>query len=467
MGGTAPPAKPMSASSASSSATAVRDREKRTVKPNPLYPIQPGMKSTMERRTSGSAATSPSPSKPPRSQKGSQSATTPRKEANQAKETERQSEEELLKGKLQLVEERVLQLEEENKALKEEVRSVRDRLEEGEWGREMVEQKLEERSGFEKELDDVKEELVRSKVEREKWKEEKDKWRSELAKEKESLGKKVEEEVEKKLMAKLLSGGGQQQPQPQQQQQQQQPQPRPQQQPQQQTQQQQPQQRQQQQRQNRQRAPKKCFIFTDSNGQGATADSIKNHIPRDERDNYEIHVVVAHTLERACQLVTRGEVDTCGALVVIDNLTNDVRGSWRQPTCTPEVLVRRLDALRGALKMAAATIVCELKPMRLKDVTPYNRLLSDYLSAENGSGYGCRTQIRMEYLKPDGYHILPQFDPILDKTYACALLGISVPCPAPYENLVPDHVRRQYRQEWPRISSTRSEGPARNHGWSW
>ena len=37
----------------------------------------------------------------------------------------------------------------------------------------------------------------------------------------------------------------------------------------------------------------KCMVVVDSNGRGATAETIKSHIPKEERDNYEIEVKVA------------------------------------------------------------------------------------------------------------------------------------------------------------------------------
>ena len=43
----------------------------------------------------------------------------------------------------------------------------------------------------------------------------------------------------------------------------------------------------------------------------------------------------------------------------------------------------------------------------------------------------------MDSLKGDGYHVKPEFGSVLDRTYACAFLGIDVPFPTPWVNLPP------------------------------
>ena len=179
---------------------------------------------------------------------------------------------------------------------------------------------------------------------------------------------------------------------------------------------------------------------------------------------------VVYTLEEGDRRVERGDINVAGAYVIIDNLTNDIRGTRRRKGATPEEFVSLVDRLRRRLRAAGAeaVIVCEPKPMNLMDVTPFNRLLEQYLSAQGGDGYGIRTQIRREYLKPDGFHIRPQFDPIVDKTYACAIMGIDVPCPTPRADFVPDHVKRRWESEWPQPGVRRGiEGLTRSHGWNW
>ena len=154
-------------------------------------------------------------------------------------------------------------------------------------------------------------------------------------------------------------------------------------------------------------------------------------------------------------------------MVLVDNLTNNIRGTWRQKADSPEGLVWKLDELRRAMPGADAIIVCEAKPMQLKNVMVYNQLLHDYICDQPGM-FGCRTQIRMEFLK-DGFHVLPEYGSVLDRTYACALRAIDVPCPTPFENFVPYSVRQQYEMEWPRLAGNkvRPEGSLNNHGWKW
>ena len=205
-------------------------------------------------------------------------------------------------------------------------------------------------------------------------------------------------------------------------------------------------------------------MITDSNGRGATSDSVKNHMTREEKGKYVIEVAVAYTLDEAIQRVERGAIDVREAVVVVDNLTNDIRGTRLRPSLNPRELVNGVDKLRGVLKNAGATaaVICEVKPMQLGDVTPYNRHLADYLSAQKW-GFGCRTQIRLNYLKPDGFHVRPQFDSVIDRTYACAIRGIYVNDPTPAEGFVPDYMRRRWQAEWPRLGGR--SGQTANHGW--
>ena len=108
--------------------------------------------------------------------------------------------------------------------------------------------------------------------------------------------------------------------------------------------------------------------------------------------------------------------------------------------------------------------------MEVKDVTSYNMALHAYLCATGDSGNGCRTQIRRDFLRPDGYHIQSRFLSVLFKQYACAILGLDVPCPTPMEDFVPLHVRWQYESEFPGLasrSSNRYEGQDVGHGWMW
>ena len=210
------------------------------------------------------------------------------------------------------------------------------------------------------------------------------------------------------------------------------------------------------------------MIFTDSNGREATADSIKRHMPREERYKYDIDICVAYTLEEAIRRVETRTVDVIGAKVIIDDLTNDVRGTRARPAVSPRELIRLVDQLRWKVMRAGAVgvVVCQVKPMQAMDVTPHNSLLNDYLrdEAKRGrGGHGCRTQITLDSLRPDGFHIKPQYSSVLDKTYACAMLGVNVPCPTPLNDFVPNHVRERREIEWPRLG-LRDHG--RRDGWS-
>ena len=100
------------------------------------------------------------------------------------------------------------------------------------------------------------------------------------------------------------------------------------------------------------RRSKRRFVFlTDSNGREATENSIKSHMPRETRGAYLIENKVAYTLDEAFHRVGRGEVEVAGAVVVIDNTTNDIRGTHKKPAATPEELVFRVGRLRERLSI--------------------------------------------------------------------------------------------------------------------
>ena len=76
--------------------------------------------------------------------------------------------------------------------------------------------------------------------------------------------------------------------------------------------------------------------------------------------------------------------------------------------------------------------------------------------------------IRREFLKVDGFHILPKFKSVLHRQFACALLGVQVPCPTPAEDFVPEYVGRMYDQDWPQLLSRgKAEVSSSQHGWRW
>ena len=313
--------------------------------------------------------------------------------------------------RLRSLEDTVRELEREKKERKEELWRLKDQLEEERWARQKLEERLkrlEEREGEE----EGGEEEVKERRKKEIREVLNDDWKEEI---KEEVRKETRKEVEERKdpierREEGLTNG-------------------------------------------EEKKKYKCVILTDSNGRGATSDSVKNHMPRDERNCYDIQIVVAYRLEDAFHRIQRGEITVKDSYVVIDNITNNVRGNWHNQRESPEQVVNRVARLRELIlsSSAAACVVCEVKPMRIVDVRPYNRLLHAYLGSCGDSGFGCNTQIFMEFLAADGYHIDHKYDSVLDKTYACALLGIPVPEPVPDENFVPPYYRRSWDRHWPRL----------------
>ena len=302
--------------------------------------------------------------------------------------------------RLVAMEERMRKIEEEGKAMRGEIWGLRDKLEEEEFSKRRMEEKT---KNLEEEATSLREAVEREKVE---------------------IERKVKELEERERRISSRNG------------------------------------------QEGARSTRRCVVITDSNGRGATSDSIKNHLPRNERDSFHIEVAVAYTTVAAINQVDRKHLDVRGATVVIDNLTNDARDTQARPAMTPLELVRSVDQLRQKLRAAGAkaVIVCQIKPMQVTDVTPYNNAISEFLRAEQQrgrGGFGCQTQIRLNFLKSDGFHVQPMYDSTIDRTYACAIMGVPVPCPTPSDQFVPDRVRRRWETEWPRISE--GQGRSMNH----
>ena len=138
---------------------------------------------------------------------------------------------------------------------------------------------------------------------------------------------------------------------------------------------------------------------------------------------------------------------------------------------SPRELVNRVAKVRGLLYSAGAVkvVTCQIKPMTLIDVRPYNGLLHEFLCFQPDGGPGCETQIRMTDLKPsgdgNGFHILPECETILDRTYACAIRDVPVPCPTPLEDFTPLHVRRRWEAEWPKLRRGEGRDPMMHYGW--
>ena len=188
--------------------------------------------------------------------------------------------------------------------------------------------------------------------------------------------------------------------------------------------------------------------MTDSNGRGTTQDTIMNHMTREERKEWEVQVVEVFTLVEARAKLRRGEIRVEGARVVVDCLTNDVRGTRVRRRAEPWEVEERLRMVIGEMRGSVGVVVCEVKPMQFMDVVPYNTRIHGLCLRTEGV-YGCSTQIRHDSLGRDGYHIRPEFGSVLDRTYACAVVGRDPPCPY-FSSMIYDwHAEREREREWP------------------
>ena len=321
------------------------------------------------------------------------------------------------------LEKRVVQLEEEKTVAEEKMKAMRDTIEEVSWARKRLEDRMKEQEEvvkkqteyIKKQEEEVMKQLNEERKARKESEEKVAVERSGLAKELGEIKKGIAALVEKER----TSDGGQ-----------------------------------------------KVVIFADSNGKDSTADEIKDHIVREERANYDIVVVPAFHVEDAYKMVTKHQVNVSGAIVVVDCLTNDVRGTKKKSPLEPEELVRQIHLLREATCWANAkeTVICQVKPMQHVDVTHHNKLLHEYLCKQGVTG--CQTMICMEFLGRDGFHIMPQFKSVLHRQFACALLGVPVPCPTPYQNFISGHIRRAFDQNWPNLMGSSTEGSNSHHGWN-
>ena len=382
---------------------------RRNVKPNPNFPTTAAVKMTNERRHNSISGAPVSPATSPKVSLDRGTDAVIAGLAQRVADLEKRFEAEV--GAL---ERRVADLEEENAAAKEQMKAMRDSAEEAAWARKRIEDRIK------KQEEEVKKQLEEERKARRESEEKMAVERSGLAKELSEIRKGIAAlaETENRHGTVEQRGAGQ-----------------------------------------------KVVVFADSNGQHTTAEAIKNHIQTEERKNFDIEVVPAFHVEDAFYMIEKRRIDVSGAIVIVDCLTNDVRGTRQRQPLEPEELVRQIHVLREKTQWANAreTVICQVKPMRYVDVTPHNVLLHEYLCGQGVSG--CQTMIHMEFLKHDGYHILPQFKSVLDRQYACALLGTPVPCPTPYENFISGYIRQTYNQNWPSLSR-RNEGPNSRYGWS-
>ena len=212
------------------------------------------------------------------------------------------------------------------------------------------------------------------------------------------------------------------------------------------------------------RRRRRCLVITDSNGQRATPDSIRNHIVQhgqDDDEEIDIEIEVVYRMEDLYKRIVYGRLDVSDREVILDNLTNNVRGGKKDDPDSPDSFLTKVDILRHIIlgRGAKALLVMQIKPMRHVDVRPYNECLNRYLKDCPEPTFGCKTQIRMSQLKADNFHIHPMYDGVLDRTYACAILRVNVPSPTPYDDFVPIRERRNPQQSWPRLVRGGNEGP--------
>jgi hypothetical protein len=137
-----------------------------------------------------------------------------------------------------------------------------------------------------------------------------------------------------------------------------------------------------------------------------------------------------------------------GAHVIIDVTTNDLQGARALPRAAPEEVTDHVERLVAAVKEKAVVgvIICETKPMSIMNVTPLSDIL--HRRCQKQKVGWCQTQVKLEHMKEDGYHIRPPFLQIIDNTCACAVMWVRVPHPTlPYKKW--KHQLRE--QEWPRM----------------
>ena len=163
---------------------------------------------------------------------------------------------------------------------------------------------------------------------------------------------------------------------------------------------------------------KDFIIFVDSNGKRATPNSIKQFVPEREKADLRIEVVVVYTLEEASSKVRRGEIKVGEKVVMVDCLTNNVRKVKGRPQATPREVADKMDNLIDLLisRRAAAVVACEVKPQRYSNVRPFNETLHHlYLAKE---ARDCPTQVELQHLDRDGFHVKRECSDVIDKTYA-------------------------------------------------
>jgi hypothetical protein len=175
-------------------------------------------------------------------------------------------------------------------------------------------------------------------------------------------------------------------------------------------------------------------------------------------------VEVIYTLMEAYGKLGRGSLKVEGEAVLLEVSTNDVRGTERVLQTWPHEVAGRFERVARLLleKGAVGVCVCEVKPMNYMDVATYSNAIhsaSLRMRAQGHQVQGMQTQTGVSHLKKDGFHILPSFSGVLDRTYPCAVIGVPVLCPTPswdrYQN-------PRLKDRWP--TPREVQGQENSHG---
>ena len=190
-----------------------------------------------------------------------------------------------------------------------------------------------------------------------------------------------------------------------------------------------------------------ALIITDSNGRGATTNAVLSHIPDNEKGGLNIDITTLYTIEEAYYRIKRGDVKVEGKIVVVDCVTNSIRGRGGRLRTTPREISREMKILLDVIKdkKALAITVCEVKPIRHLDVSLHNTSLRDLYRRE--AIYERSTEITMKDLTHDGFHVKSGCDDLTNKAYARAIQKHLPPKPAPPSPLNANDATKFNRRE--------------------
>ena len=119
------------------------------------------------------------------------------------------------------------------------------------------------------------------------------------------------------------------------------------------------------------RGKRRCMVLMDSNGRGVMPDTIGDLLGGEERERWEIQVQV-FTLREAWDRLGREDIRLDEFKVVVDCITNEVRGTRLQGWVELEEVVERLRRSIGDMGGVEGIVVCEVKPKQHIDVVPFN-----------------------------------------------------------------------------------------------